>query len=245
LTTTEQGKSIMGTTTRQKIARAIKEAWFGVDRVRDEDGLSLWTVLGGLLLSALVTAMFVIPNLLGARTATENAAPQHNLQAALPAAKVLYGTNSSSYTNITSADLDAAEPTLKFNATAPSSGPHHISFATSLSGGGGGMMMYSYETPGSYPPPSSGGGVSLPSYELMMAMRLPPPPPSPPTNTLVMAAASSTGNCYYVADVEGATSTFSGVPGSGTWYASAASPGGGCVASSPATNWQQNGFPPA
>jgi hypothetical protein len=125
----------MGTTTRQKIARAIKEAWFGRDRVRDEEGLSLWTVLGGLLLSALITAFFVIPNLLGARSATENAAPQHNLQAAIPAAKVLYGTNNGTYTGVTNSALSAAEPTLTFVATGTgSTGPHHVAYAISTGG---------------------------------------------------------------------------------------------------------------
>lgn len=120
----------MGPTTRQKIARAIKEAWFGRDRVRDEEGLSLWTVLGGLLLSALITAFFVIPNLLGARSATLDAAPQHNLQAAIPAAKVLYGTNNSTYTGVTASALSTAEPTLKFvTGTTASTGPHHINYA--------------------------------------------------------------------------------------------------------------------
>jgi hypothetical protein len=128
----------MELTKRHRIARAIKEAWFGPDRVRDEEGLSLWTVLGGLLLSALVTALFVIPNLLGARAATQDAAPQHNLQAAMPAAKVLYGTNNSSYTNVTAAQLSAAEPTLTFVSGTASTGPHHISFAA---GSGGNSLV--------------------------------------------------------------------------------------------------------
>jgi hypothetical protein len=66
--------------------------------------------------------------------------------------------------------------------------------------------------------------------------------------SIVMAAASPTGKCYYIADIEDRSSalvTGSPITGAGTWYASAASPGGGCVASSPASNWQQNGFPPA
>lgn len=113
-------------TTRQKIARAIKEAWFGRDRVRDEDGLSLWTVLGGLLLSALVTSLFIIPNLLGARSSTQNAAPQHNLQAAITAAKTQFST-SGNYSGTTASSLSAAEPTLTFVAGA-STGPKTIGF---------------------------------------------------------------------------------------------------------------------
>jgi len=189
-------------TTRQKIARAIKEAWFGRDRVRDEEGLSLWTVLGGLLLSALITAFFVIPNLLGARTATQDAAPQHNLQAAIPAAKVLYGTSNSSYSTVSGTALNGAEPTLQFSGTTASTGPHHINFAAST--GGQGIIME--------------------------------------------AQATKSGPCYYIADVDSATSSLvsGNIKGAGTWYAAST---GACTAvaspatASVATNWQTNGFP--
>ena len=96
-------------------------------RRKDEKGLSLWTVLGGLLLSALVTAFFVIPNLLGARNATLNAAAEHNLEAALTAGKT-YFAQGDTYTGLTTAILQADEPTLTFvGVGTASTGPKVIS----------------------------------------------------------------------------------------------------------------------
>ena len=97
----------------------------------DERGLSLWTVLGGLLLSALVTAFFVIPNLLGARNSTLNAAAEHNLEAALTAGKT-YFAQGDTYAGLSPAALQADEPTLTFvGGTTASTSPKDISAGAS------------------------------------------------------------------------------------------------------------------
>ena len=111
---------------------------------KDERGLSLWTVLGGLLLSALVTAFFVIPNLLGARNSTLNAAAEHNLEAALTAAKT-YFAQGDTYNGITPAILQADEPTLSFvSNTTASTGPKDISILAV--NGGTGLIMAAAST---------------------------------------------------------------------------------------------------
>jgi hypothetical protein len=114
----------------RRLGRAIKEVWFGRSRVRDEEGLSIWIVLGGLLLSALLVSLFIIPNLLGARAAALNGAAEHNLQASLTSVKTYFDTNGSSFANISSAAMAAIEPTLTFTTTSQSSGPKNISIAT-------------------------------------------------------------------------------------------------------------------
>ena len=125
-------------------------------RRKDEKGLSLWTVLGGLLLSALVTAFFVIPNLLGARNSTLNAAAEHNLEAALTAGKT-YFAQGDTYAGLSPAALQADEPTLTFvsGATA-STGPKNISIeavgpaqlvmAAASTGNGGCYFVWDDET---------------------------------------------------------------------------------------------------
>jgi len=101
-------------------------------RVRDEEGLSLWTVLGGLLLSSLLVSLFIIPSLLGARTAALNGAAEHNLQAGLTDVKT-YFTGDNTYAGITAPGMNAADPQLTFT-TGSSTGPKNISIAASASG---------------------------------------------------------------------------------------------------------------
>ena len=117
-------------------------------RKKDEKGLSLWTVLGGLLLSALVTAFFVIPNLLGARNSTLNAAAEHNLAAALTAGKT-YFAQGDTYNGITPAALQADEPTLTFaSSTTVSTGPKAISIGSGGTSGNGWSLVMAAKSTG-------------------------------------------------------------------------------------------------
>jgi hypothetical protein len=115
-----------------RLGRAIKEVWFGRSRVRDEEGLSIWTVLGGILLSSFLVSLFIIPNLLGARTAAQNGAAEHNLQAGLTDVKT-YFTGDNSYIGITAPGMDVVDPILTFT-TGSSTGPKNVSIARSASG---------------------------------------------------------------------------------------------------------------
>ena len=109
---------------------------------RDEVGLSLWVILVGMLVSALVTALFIIPNLLGARVAAENGAAEHNLQVGLVAAKTFF-SQSESFSGMAPGGMDATEPTLAFT-TGPSVGPKSISFDASTDGNVVTMAALSY-----------------------------------------------------------------------------------------------------
>jgi hypothetical protein len=216
------------TTITSTFNRTVKEAWFGRDRVRGEEGLSLWSVLGGLLLAALIAVIFVIPSLLGAHGFALNGTARDNLDTAYPAVKVLYGINNNSFVPITASQLARAEPTLAFAAgtAAPATNtkPATIGYAAGDTTGRH-RDSHQHDTTG---------------------------------QSLVLAAQSATGNCYWLLTIENstskATSRFTLAPtqsagavyvGAGTFYADAVQAAGStCSASSPPTGgWSPARFP--
>lgn len=145
----------------------------------DEEGTSIWLVLAGVFLAAVITALFVIPNLLGARAAAENGAAAHNLQVGLVAFKTFF-SREDNFANISPLAMDSYEPSLGFT-TGSSTGPKSVSFAVSATG-----------------------------------------------DSIDTAAKSATGNCYYVLDVERASTNH---PTAGDFYSHAVQPST-CIASS-------------
>jgi hypothetical protein len=100
--------------------------------INDEEGTSIGVVLAGVFLAAVITAFFVIPNLLGARVAAENGAAAHNLQVGLVAFKTFF-SRQDNFSFISPSAMDGYEPSLSFT-TGASTGPKSVSFAVSTTG---------------------------------------------------------------------------------------------------------------